>query len=143
MREEFEQNGFVIVPEVFSRQEIEVISAEVNHVLEGSATYMSQKKIVYEPDTHPPRVRNAFHLHVYNDAFLRAAKHPALISAVESIFGKPLRLYASQVFAKPANVGTIVPSHQDMPIGRLSRMNCSVHGLHSMTPRWKMGVFAM
>lgn len=31
------------------------------------------------------------------------------------MLGKPLRLYGSQLFAKPAAVGTPVPLHQDMP----------------------------
>jgi ectoine hydroxylase-related dioxygenase (phytanoyl-CoA dioxygenase family) len=43
------------------------------------------------------------------------ARHPALISALEALLGSPLRLYGSQLFAKPAHVGTPVPLHQDMP----------------------------
>ena len=115
MRDEFEQNGFAIIPGIFSKQEISAISDEVDLVIEGRAAYLPEKDIVYEPDTHPRRVRNAFHLHIYNDAFLQVAKHPALIGALESILEKPLRLYASQIFAKPAHVGTVVPRHQDMP----------------------------
>jgi ectoine hydroxylase-related dioxygenase (phytanoyl-CoA dioxygenase family) len=115
MRDEFEQNGFVIVPDIFSKQEIAAISDEVDQVVAGKATYLPEKDIVHEPNTYPARVRNAFHLHIYNDAFLQAAKHPALIGALESILERPLRLYASQIFAKPAHVGTVVPRHQDMP----------------------------
>lgn len=115
MRHGFEQNGFAVIPDVFSKQEISAISEEVDRVIRGEAAYLPEKNIVYEPDIHPARVRNAFHLHVYNDAFLQAAKHPPLIRALESILEKPLRLYTSQVFAKPPHVGTIVPRHQDMP----------------------------
>lgn len=115
MRNEFERDGFVVVEDVFSGQELAAISDEVNRVIEGSAAYLPAREIVYEPDTQPPRVRNAFGLHNYSDIFLQAAKNPSLIGVLESILGRPLRLYASQVFAKPARVGTIVPSHQDMP----------------------------
>ncbi len=115
MEDAFEQNGFVIVEDVFSRQEISAISDEVDRVIEGMASYLPDKEVVFEPDTQPPRLRNAFRLHIYNDTFLQAAKHPSLIGAVQSILGKTLRLYGSQVFAKPAQVGSIVPRHQDMP----------------------------
>src|SRR6185312_3292739 len=54
-------------------------------------------------------------LHSYNDVFMQAAKNPVVTGALENILGNPLRLYGSQVFAKPALVGTVVPAHQDMP----------------------------
>lgn len=115
MQADFERDGFVVLPDIFSGQELAALSDEVNRVTEGRAEYLPADHIVYEPNTQPPRVRNAFHLHHYSDVFLRAARNPALIAPLESILGKPLRLYASQVFAKPAFVGTVVPSHQDMP----------------------------
>ena len=115
MRDDFESDGFVVLPDIFSGEELAALSREVDRVIGGKAEYLPAKDIVYEPDTQPPRVRNAFHLHNYSDVFLRAARNPSLIDVLESILGKPLRLYASQVFAKPAYVGTTVPSHQDMP----------------------------
>jgi phytanoyl-CoA hydroxylase len=111
----FEQNGFAIVENVFSKQEISALSQEVDRVIEGKAHYLPSSEIVFEPDTQPPRLRNAFRLHLYNNLFLEAARHPALIAEVQDILGKTLRLYGSQVFAKPAQVGTVVPAHQDMP----------------------------
>ena len=111
----FHEDGFVIVESVFSRSEIAAISDEVDRVIEGRAAYLPENEIVYEPDTTPRRVRNAFRLHFYEQRFLDAAKHPKLIGPVKAILGKSLRLYGSQVFAKPARVGTAVPAHQDMP----------------------------
>lgn len=115
MQNDFARDGFVIVENAFSGQELATLSDEVNRVIEGRADYLPTSDIVYEPDTQPPRVRNAFSLHSHSDVFLRAAKNPSLIGVLESILDRPLRLYASQIFAKPALVGTIVPSHQDMP----------------------------
>jgi phytanoyl-CoA hydroxylase len=111
----FEQNGFAIVQDVFSRQEISALSQEVDRVIEGKADYLPSSEVVFEPDTQPPRLRNAFRLHLYKDLFLDAARHPSLIAPVQEILGRKLRLYGSQVFAKPAQVGTLVPAHQDMP----------------------------
>jgi phytanoyl-CoA hydroxylase len=115
MQSEFDKNGFVVVPDVFSEAEISGISAEVDRVLLGAVSYVPENDVVFEPNTNPQQVRNAFRLHVYNDGFLNTARHAPLISAVESLLGKGLRLYSSQVFAKPALVGSVVPQHQDMP----------------------------
>jgi phytanoyl-CoA hydroxylase len=114
MRDEFDANGFCVVHDVFSAAEIATISAEVDRVIEGSASYLPAEEIIYEPGTETRRVRNAFRLHLYNDAFLGAAKQPKLIGAIQTLLGRNLRLYGSQVFAKPPRVGTAVPRHQDM-----------------------------
>jgi phytanoyl-CoA hydroxylase len=112
---EFEANGFAVLEDVFSPAEIAAVSDEVDRVIEGKASFLPESEIVYEPDSSPRRVRNAFRLHHYSEQFLETAKHPNLIGPLSAILGKSLRLYGSQVFAKPARVGTIVPSHQDMP----------------------------
>jgi ectoine hydroxylase-related dioxygenase (phytanoyl-CoA dioxygenase family) len=54
-------------------------------------------------------------LHVYHPPFLGVARHPALVDAMSRLLPGPIRLYGSQLFAKPARVGTQVPLHQDMP----------------------------
>jgi phytanoyl-CoA hydroxylase len=112
---EFEKNGFVVLEDVFSSPEITAVSNEVDHVIEGKSSKLPETEIVYEPDSSPRRVRNAFRLHIYDKQFFETAKHPKLIGPLEAILGKSLRLYGSQVFAKPARVGTVVPAHQDMP----------------------------
>jgi len=111
----FYQDGYVILDRLFTESEIAPISEEVDGVIEGRVSYMPEKDLIWEPDTNPPRLRNALRLHLYNPYFLQVAKNPKLISVLGEILGNPLRLYGSQVFAKPARVGTVVPSHQDMP----------------------------
>ena len=66
-----------------------------------------------EPGTD--RLRNAFRLHLYEPLFMEFARKAQLVAVIRSILGEPVRLYGSQVFAKPARVGTAVPPHQDMP----------------------------
>ena len=111
----FAEDGYVILPGLFSEAEIAPVSDEVDRLIEGQVDYLPEQELVWEPNTEPRRVRNAFRLHLYNEFFLRVAQNPALLEVVGSILGGPLRLYGSQVFAKPAAVGTAVPAHQDMP----------------------------
>jgi phytanoyl-CoA hydroxylase len=69
---------------------------------------------VYEAGAHPPRLRNAFRMHLYLPFFMKLAHHPPLVTIMKQLLGSPLRLYSSQMFFKPAKVGSEVPWHQDM-----------------------------
>jgi ectoine hydroxylase-related dioxygenase (phytanoyl-CoA dioxygenase family) len=112
---QFEEDGFVVLENIFDQAAIERISGEVDRILEGRHPAFPTDELIYEPGSDPPRVRNAFRLHLYDEFFLSVARHPPLIAAVAGLLGAPLRLYGSQLFAKPARVGTEVPLHQDMP----------------------------
>jgi phytanoyl-CoA hydroxylase len=91
------------------------VSDEIDRLIEGKSTYVPERDLVWEPDANPPRLRNAFRLHLYNDFFLEFAKSRKMTGILGELLGHPLRLYGSQLFAKPARVGTVVPKHQDMP----------------------------
>lgn len=111
----FNQNGFVAVPGLFSEEEIKPISDEVDRIITGKATYVPKESLVYEADLSPRRIRNVFGLHRLHSMFMDLARHPKLVEMVGQILGHPLRLYSSQLFAKPASIGSVVPLHQDMP----------------------------
>lgn len=111
---EFEENGFVILPEVLTEPEVVRLSQEIDRIILGKADYLPAKALIYEPGTSPPRVRNAFHIHQYHPYYMSMASHPKVIELIGTILGYPVRLYSSSLFAKPAEVGTTVPLHQDM-----------------------------
>jgi len=115
LENDFARDGFVVLHDIFSAGEIGRISDEIDRIVEGRVDYIPATDIIYEPDTEPRRVRNAFRLHVYHPPFLDVARHAALLHAMSRLLPGPIRLYGSQLFAKPARVGTRVPLHQDMP----------------------------
>jgi phytanoyl-CoA hydroxylase len=112
---QFQRDGFVILENAFSETELDPISEEIQRVIDGRVEYVPDSDRIYEPGSDPPRLRNAFRLHQYNPFFLDVARHPPVVEVMETLLGAPLRLYGSQLFAKPARVGTAVPLHQDMP----------------------------
>lgn len=111
----FESQGYSILDSLFSGDDLQEVSDEVDRVIDGSATYVPSRDLIHEPGSDPPRLRNAFRLHLYNSLFLRVPARPRLVAAAESILGSPIRLYSSGLFAKPAEIGSEVPRHQDMP----------------------------
>src|SRR5260370_1316420 len=86
----FAEDGFVVLEDVFPESEIRSISSEVDRILQGRAEYLPPHEIVYEPNTDPPRVRNAFRMHLYNEFFLDLAKTSRLTSVMEELLGRPL-----------------------------------------------------
>jgi ectoine hydroxylase-related dioxygenase (phytanoyl-CoA dioxygenase family) len=111
----FDENGYLVLERLLLEEEISPVSDEIDNIIGGKADYFPKDDIIYEPGSSPPRVRNAFRVHLYNPFFMRIARHPRIVPIVEEVLGRPLRLYSSQLFAKPAEVGSIVPLHQDMP----------------------------
>jgi phytanoyl-CoA hydroxylase len=111
----FEQDGYLILDRVFSEAEIAPVSDEIDRIIAGERTYVPDRDMVWEPGSNPPQLRNAFRLALYNPLFLEFAKSPQMTGILGELLGHPLRLYGSQLFAKPARVGTVVPKHQDMP----------------------------
>jgi phytanoyl-CoA hydroxylase len=113
LAERFWRDGVLVLEDLFSEAELAPISDEVDRVIRREVTYVPDFDLIYEPGTD--RLRNAFRLHQYAAPFLDFARKPQLVSVLREILGSPLRLYGSQVFAKPPRVGTAVPPHQDMP----------------------------
>ncbi len=109
------EDGFVILDGLFSEAEIRPVSDEVDNIIAGRANYLPPQELVYEPDSNPPRLRNAFRMHLYDEFFMNVARTPKLVAILGEMLGRPLRVYGSHLFAKPARVGTVVPPHQDMP----------------------------
>lgn len=110
--EQFWRDGVVVLEDLFEEAELAPISEEVDRLIRGEVSYVPEADLVYEPGTD--RLRNAFRLHLYERQFMDFAGKRQLREVVQAILGKPVRLYGSQVFAKPARVGTMVPAHQDM-----------------------------
>jgi len=112
----FQKNGFLILKNLLSEDEIAPISDEIDRILTGTVGYVPEHDLVYEPgSTQPRRVRSVFRIHHYNPFFMGLARHPKVVTVVEELLGRPLRLYSSQLFAKPGEVGSKVPLHQDAP----------------------------
>lgn len=111
----FEQDGYLILDRNFFESEIAPVSEEIDRIIAGERTYIPDRDLVWEPNQETRQLRNAFRLHLYNPLFLDFAKSKKLTAILGELLGHPLRLYGSQLFAKPARVGTIVPKHQDMP----------------------------
>ena len=102
---QFEQEGWLFLPELFSAEETAVLRAE------ALAIYAANRPEIWREKSGAPRT--AFAAHTYNEAFRLLGAHPRLIEPVEQIFGEQLYMHQYKINAKAAFTGDVWQWHQD------------------------------
>ena len=104
--EQFHRDGYVFLPECFSKEEAGMLRAQADTVYA-----MDREEVLREKDGSTPRT--AFAAHHYNEAFGRLGAHPRLIKPVEQLLGGKLYMHPYKVNAKAAFDGDVWQWHQD------------------------------
>ncbi len=103
--EQFETEGWLFLPELFSADEVEILRHEAQEVLR------SQRPEIWREKSGAPRT--AFAAHTYNEAFGLLGADPRLIGPVEQVFGEHLYMHQFKINAKSAFDGEVWQWHQD------------------------------
>ncbi|MGA9769789.1 MAG: phytanoyl-CoA dioxygenase family protein [Blastocatellia bacterium] len=102
----FEEKGFVLIPEYFSRSEVAVMRAEL-----ASEFAEDSPRRVVEKDGDV--VRSVYGSHRSNEIFRRLAYHPRLVEPAMQILGSQVYVYQFKINAKAAFTGDVWEWHQD------------------------------
>jgi len=105
---QFEDEGYIFLPKVFSKNEAELLKKESEKV------YSLKRKEVVRELTGV--ARTAFAAHTYNEAFKRLGAHPRLLSPVKQILGGDVYMHQFKVNAKAAFDGDVWQWHQDFGV---------------------------
>jgi ectoine hydroxylase len=104
---EFDENGYLFFPSLFTPEEMAVLNAEVPGIL---AT--KREEVVREKGTDAPR--SAFYVQTWNDTFATLARHPRLVEPGISLLGSDkLYMHQFKINAKAAFDGGVWQWHQD------------------------------
>ena len=104
---EFEEQGFLFLPGVFSAEEMAILNAEVPAMLSAR-----REEVVREKGTEAPR--SAFHVQTWNETYAKLARHPRLIEPGTQLLGSDkLYMHQFKVNAKAAFDGAVWQWHQD------------------------------
>ncbi|MDP7050651.1 MAG: phytanoyl-CoA dioxygenase family protein [Verrucomicrobiota bacterium] len=113
---QYQADGHLTVPGVFSSQQMDLAFAEIETWGgEFRAQMNAEERSWYlenpeEPDSPLRKLDNpVFH----RDYFQELAKCPVLVEAVEQLIGKGVGVFFSQVFCKSSSGGGPKPVHQD------------------------------
>ncbi|MFM9940980.1 MAG: phytanoyl-CoA dioxygenase family protein [Hyphomicrobiaceae bacterium] len=103
--QQFNTDGWLFLPDLFTAEEIEVLRAESAHVLS------SDRPEIWREKSGAPRT--AFAAHTYNEAFSIIGRHPRMINPVEQVFGEKVYMHQFKINAKAKFDGDVWQWHQD------------------------------
>ena len=105
-RDRFERDGFLVLPELFSKDEVAVLRAPLAALFAAD----DPANIV---EKHSGEVRTAMGLHLRDSTFAKLVRHPRLIEPALQIMGEAAYIQQVKVNVKPAFVGEAWQWHYD------------------------------
>ena len=117
----YNENGFLHVPQVFDKVEIDELSNELDRLVENwsftSPGWTGPWRQAYmDPETEKKSKLTAMHdLHFYSAAWCRAVTQPKLTAVIADLIGPDVELHHSTMHIKPPQTGHPFPMHQDNP----------------------------
>jgi ectoine hydroxylase len=104
---QFEEEGYLLLPNVFSAAEMDVLNGAVPGIL---AT--KRQEVILEKGTTAPR--SAFYVQTWNPVFELLARHPRLVEPGMQLLGSDkLYMHQFKINAKAAFDGAVWQWHQD------------------------------
>jgi ectoine hydroxylase len=102
---QFEDEGWLFLPELFTADEIAVLNAEAEQI------YKQDREEIWREKSGAPRT--AFAAHLYNEAFGILGRHPRMITPIEQLFGEQVYMHQFKINAKAKFSGDVWQWHQD------------------------------
>lgn len=114
----YEENGYVVVPDMLADSEINVLREALTEVLQRAQglTESNDEFSIAQGTDGRYQVRRVIDPIAQHQAFLDAARHPRILDAVERLIGPNIELHHSKLNLKPpSSPNARFPWHQDYP----------------------------
>jgi phytanoyl-CoA hydroxylase len=117
----YNENGFLLVRNVFSLDEVDAMRSAVENIIRRAAEAKMDNNATWQGEYLPPEelkklVLKGFHdVHYHDASFTRAAVHPNMAAVLSQIIGPNVQLHHSKMLVKPLENGAAFPMHQDYP----------------------------
>jgi ectoine hydroxylase-related dioxygenase (phytanoyl-CoA dioxygenase family) len=116
MSQSYEENGFLLVSDVFGASEVEEMRAGIARILEVVEQTEHDRNHTWSAVGDSTLKLRGFHDLQYHDAvFTRMAAHPRLVEVLTDLIGPNVQLHHSKMLVKPPEEGAPFPMHQDYP----------------------------
>jgi ectoine hydroxylase len=103
----FDDQGYVFFPELFSKDEVQVLTEEVPRL------YAQRRPENVREKGNEDAVRTNFAAHLYSYPFAKLARHPRLVKPVKQVFGEDVYMHQFKINGKMAFDGDVWQWHQD------------------------------
>ena len=104
--EQFDREGYLLFPSLFTPEEMRVLNAEVPRLYE-------QRRPENIREKGSDAVRTNFAAHMYSAPFARLARHPRMVNPVAQLFNEQLYMHQFKINGKMAFDGEVWQWHQD------------------------------
>jgi ectoine hydroxylase len=104
--EQFDRDGYLFFPGLFSREETKVLVDEVPALYARREAYNVREK-------GKDAVRTNFAAHMYSGPFAKLARHPRMIEPVVELFDEQVYMHQFKINGKQAFDGDVWQWHQD------------------------------
>jgi len=104
--EQFNRDGYLFFPSLFTPEEIQVLLDEVPHLY-------AQHRPENVREKGSDAVRTNFAAHMYSKPFAKLARHPRMVEPIMQIFGEPVYMHQFKINGKMAFEGDLWQWHQD------------------------------
>jgi ectoine hydroxylase len=104
--DQFEREGYLFFPGLFSADEIAVLNAAVPELYARREAFNVREK-------GSDAVRTNFAAHLISAPFARLARHPGMVQPVMDLLGEPLYMHQFKINGKMAFEGDVWQWHQD------------------------------
>ena len=109
-RESYEENGFIVIPNVFSTDEIDELRKELDKMASNDKL-REKEEFIYEPESD--ELRTIFNQHLFSSLFEKVSKDKRIVNKVEQLLGSDVYIHHSRVNIKPSYKGKSFPWHSD------------------------------
>lgn len=104
--QEYEENGFLFFPELFSSDEMESLRAALPLVLNAKRAEVDRENTTGE-------LRCAFACHTYDETFSRLSRHPKVVEPIRQLLDGDIYMHQFSIQPKVAFNGQAWEWHQD------------------------------
>jgi ectoine hydroxylase-related dioxygenase (phytanoyl-CoA dioxygenase family) len=114
-RAAYDRDGFIVVPNVFSPQEIAELRAVTDDFVQGAARVTANDDVYDLEDSHTPaepRVRRLKAPHLIHPVYRRASRNATVVAILKDLWGT-VRFDTGKLNMKSAGYGAPVEWHQD------------------------------
>lgn len=109
-RDTYQQNGFLLMPELFNQEEVGFLFDAMQGMRE-EFTHASRKEVIAEPGSG--EVRSIFNVHRLNEIFANLVRDPRVLNVAREILGSEVYIHQSRINYKPGFTGKEFYWHSD------------------------------
>ncbi len=109
-RKEYEDNGYIVFPNIFNEDEITEMISELDYMASND-DLIKNEEFITEPQSN--ELRTIFNQHLFSTLFNKISKDPRILDKVKQLLGSDVYIHHSRINIKPAYKGKSFPWHSD------------------------------